>query len=210
MLASFGCLAQFSHFCPASHALNPTPPGAANRPHERPSLAAGPQPPCALSRWRRSWALFTSLWSTTESSSSGAESMLFITSVTAAKCAALSRPRQRRQRHSGRGAGGGTHTSPAWKQHSSRQADRNRHGVDQRRTQIARHPLAYFCESGVQSAWDPPGATQGCVVPPRCVEEKTTLLNIPGQGHTIGGVVFVVARNPLTASMSRCIHLINI
>jgi len=54
-------------------------------------------------------------------------------------------------------------------------------------------------ESGVRSAWDLPGATQGCVVSPRCVEEKLSLLKVSGQAHTTGGVLFVVALKVLQA-----------
>jgi len=48
------------------------------------------------------------------------------------------------------------------------------------------------------------------VVPPRCVEEKISLLNVSGQAQTTGGVLFVVARNVLKALISRCLHLINV
>ena len=48
------------------------------------------------------------------------------------------------------------------------------------------------------------------MVPPRCVEEKISLLNVSGQAQTTGGVLFVVARNILKALISRCLHLINV
>ena len=65
-------------------------------------------------------------------------------------------------------------------------------------------------ESGVRSSWDPPEASPGCVVSPRCVEEKVSLLKVSGQAHTTGGVLFVVALKELKAWISRDLHLINI
>ena len=64
-------------------------------------------------------------------------------------------------------------------------------------------------ESGVRSSWDPPEATPGCVVSPRCVEEKVSLLKVSGQARTTGGALFVVALKILKAWISRGLHLIN-